>query len=293
MGRLFPVLTLLATLHAQQVPDTAFRPLIAKPAFPPGQGPVVLVDEAHFNFHTAAGRYRPFADLLARDGYVVKASASKFTAEALRAAKILVVCNALHERNRQDWSPPHLPAFEDGEVAAVREWVEAGGSLLLIADHAPFAAAAAKLGAAFGIRFLSGYATIPNRPGPLVFSKSDGTLKEHAVTRGIDEVATFTGSSFETGELAQPLLVFGPGVVSIMGRNDAHPAPVTGHIQGAVLDSGKGRAAIFGEAAMFSGQLAGRDKRPMGMNAPAARQNAQFLLNVMRWLAGATPPSSP
>ena len=49
---------------------------------------------------------------------------------------------------------------------------------------------------------------------------------------------------------------------------------------------GRGRVAVFGEAAMFSAQLAG-PKQPMGMNAPQAEQNHQLLLNVMHWLSRA------
>jgi hypothetical protein len=45
--------------------------------------------------------------------------------------------------------------------------------------------------------------------------------------------------------------------------------------------------AVFGEAAMFSAQLAGPQKRPMGMNVPRAKQNCQLLLNVMHWLTRA------
>lgn len=37
---------------------------------------------------------------------------------------------------------------------------------------------------------------------------------------------------------------------------------------------------------MFSAQLAGPDKHPMGMNALIAKQNPQFLLNVVHWLTG-------
>ena len=47
-----------------------------------------------------------------------------------------------------------------------------------------------------------------------------------------------------------------------------------------------GPAAFFGEAAMFSAQVTGPERRPMGMNAPGAEQNAQFVLNVMHWLSG-------
>jgi len=101
-------------VHAQQVADTEFRPPIAKRAFAEGKGPVVLVDEAHYNFHTASGRYLAFADLLRRDGYVIEASTERFSPESLKSGKILVIANALHESNEEEWSPPNPSAFTDG-----------------------------------------------------------------------------------------------------------------------------------------------------------------------------------
>ena len=50
-----------------------------------------------------------------------------------------------------------------------------------------------------------------------------------------------------------------------------------------------GRAAFFGEAAMFTAQVAGPDRIPIGMNAPQAEQNFQFVLNVMHWLSRVLP----
>jgi hypothetical protein len=44
--------------------------------------------------------------------------------------------------------------------------------------------------------------------------------------------------------------------------------------------------AVLGEAAMLTAQLAGPDKRPIGMNAPEARENVQFALNLLHWLSG-------
>jgi hypothetical protein len=52
--------------------DPSFQPEINKPAYPHGEGPLVLIDEAHNNFHTAVGTYKPFATLIERDGYVVR-----------------------------------------------------------------------------------------------------------------------------------------------------------------------------------------------------------------------------
>ena len=57
-----------------------------------------------------------------------------------------------------------------------------------------------------------------------------------------------------------------------------------GLAQGAVGEWGEGRVAFWGEAAMFSAQVSGEERRPMGMNLPVANQNPQLLLNLVRWL---------
>src|SRR6187549_2198875 len=88
----------------QQVPDTAFAPPIPNPMYKSGKGPIVFLDEAHFNFHTADGRYQPFAALLRRDGYDVRASKLAFSKASLNEAKILVIANALAERNKTEWT---------------------------------------------------------------------------------------------------------------------------------------------------------------------------------------------
>jgi len=283
---------------AQQVSDTAFTPPIPNPMYKATRGPVVFLDEAHFNFHTADGRYQPFAALLRRDGYDVRASKSAFSKASLKDGKILVIANALAERNKTEWTLPTPSAFTDDEVRTVSDWVKAGGSLLLIADHMPFPGAAENLAKAFGIRFSNGYAIDPNVQGPMLFKLGDGSLKTHAIVNGrtdsekVDSVATFTGSAFQADGDVQPLLVLGPTVVSAITTTageitkDTARVPVNGWYQGAVMRFGKGRLAIFGEAAMFSAQLAGPEKRQMGMNNPIASKNPQFLLNVMHWLSG-------
>src|SRR5688500_10957703 len=71
--------TLAPRASGEQVADRDFFPVIARPAFAPGTGPKVLVDEAHLNIHTAEGRYAPFVDLLRRDGFVVEPNRSQFS----------------------------------------------------------------------------------------------------------------------------------------------------------------------------------------------------------------------
>ncbi len=64
-----------------------------------GSGPVVYLDEAHYNFHTVEGRYATFAEVLRKDGFVVAPLRETFTAEALAEADILVIANALAAEN--------------------------------------------------------------------------------------------------------------------------------------------------------------------------------------------------
>lgn len=284
---------------AQQVPDSAFAPAIARPAFAEGAGPVVLVDEGHTNFHTTDGRYYAFARLLRRDGYVVRGLREPFTRASLAGVRVLVIANALHARNAQDWTLPTPSAFSAEEIAAVEAWVREGGSLLLIADHMPFPGAADGLAAAFGVGFGNGFAyDSTEQESRFRFHRGNG-LAEHAITNGrgpaerVDSIDSFTGQAFRLmGADAQPLLTLGAGTVLLMPVEAWQFSPATprmradGLLHGAVLRHGQGRVAVFGEAAMFSAQLAGPDRRPMGMNDPGAPQNVQFLLNVMHWLTG-------
>src|SRR5688572_9908607 len=99
----FFVLLLTSSAVSQQVPDTLFQPVIQKAAYAFDKGPVVLVDEAHHNFHTTNNRFKPFSFLVRRDGYKVKGGKSQFSEQALKEVGILVISNALNERNTQDW----------------------------------------------------------------------------------------------------------------------------------------------------------------------------------------------
>ncbi len=288
-----------ARMWAQPVPDTQFHPPIDRPAYRPGHGPIVMIDQAHGNWHTATGRYLPFAELLRRDGYQVRSSKEAFRTAVLKRGKILVIANALHPSNNNNWVPPYPSPFSDEEIKSLHEWVEKGGALLLIADHLPWPAAAGRLASAFGVHYSPGHALDEKtQADPMLFTRADGTLADHPITRGrfaserVDSVATFTGSAFRVDKRAEPLLIFGPGVVSFTPTNswmvDANTPriPVTGWFQGAVLRVGKGRVAVFGEAAMFSAQVDGPNREPFGMNTPAAKQNPQFILNLLHWLAG-------
>jgi len=295
---------LLGAGTQQQIVDPDFKPVVEKPAYR-RSGPVVAIDEAHANFHTASGQYKPFADLLANDGYTVKASKLKFEKGAFAGIDVLVIANALSANATRE--NPGLPAFTEQECDAVRDWVRQGGSLLFIADHAPFGGAAENLGKRLGISMGKGWAFDRAPAGgtttQLVFSRENGLLGAHAILRGRDAseeiklVRTFTGQSLTVPDGATVLLKMSatsgeaPTPEAVNAPDAARLSPAAGRSQGMAMPFGKGRVVILGEAGMFSAQIAtlvDGDKKlelKFGMNVPG-HDDRQFALNVLHWLSG-------
>jgi hypothetical protein len=280
---------------AQQIPDLNFKYENKQPLYARSRGPVITLDEAHLNFHTLHGRYSPFGKLLADDGYVLKSGREKFTPTFLETTKILVIANAIGDTG--EWKLPTLPAFTEKEVAAVSQWVEKGGNLLLIADHMPCAGAAANLAGAFGFNFVNGFA-FRRGDGPEMFSKRLGNLSSNPITNGrysrekVDSIEMFTGSAFLAPPQATVITNLGDNYVIELASvawqfSETSPKLSGKHfVNGAMLQYGKGRVVVFGEAAMFTAQLAGPNQNPMGMNQRSAKQNPQLLLNIIHWLDG-------
>ncbi len=281
---------------SQQIADESYDPKIEDPVYEKGKGPIVYLDEAHHNFHTKDGRYKGFTKVLESDGYVVKPYKKAFTKEELAKGKILVISNALHESNRRAWYLPNPSAFTQEEIDEIKVWVHQGGSLFLIADHMPMAGAAQDLGSTFGFEFTNGFALDTVQRGPSFFDTKEGSLIENAITNGrkpeekVHQVTTFTGQAFKIPADAKPILVFDERYVNLLPdtawafKKETPRHNLKNWYQGAYKKHGAGRIVVFGEAAMFTTQLAGPNKIKVGMNHPDAKQNYQLLLNIIHWL---------
>jgi hypothetical protein len=291
---------------AQQIADPDFKPAIAKPTYT-NEHPLIVVDEAHANFHTVTGRYKPFAELLEADGYRVSGGTQPFTPDGLRSARVLVISNARGAGLTAENASDAPSAFTEAECDTVRDWVRAGGSLLLIADHAPFGATASLLASRFGVEMGKGYAwTVGGgKAEPMTqieYSSDSGLLAGHPITRGITRVVAFTGQSLSVPPGAAALLKFGTNAYESAAANaeadlaafrEGKPTTarsITGRAQAVAFDYGKGRVVMVGEAAMFSAQIArfpDAQGKPvefkMGMNVPG-NDNAVFLVNILHWL---------
>ena len=282
--------------NAQQIADPEFDTTVERPAFKKSY-PRLLFDEAHNNFHTATGRYKPFADLIVNDGYHLVRGRKVFTPEGLGTFKILVIANALGAED-MDEDNADSSAFTDEECDAVRDWVRGGGALLLIADHAPFGGAAENLAKRFGVDMSKGYTfdtensrKESNNPSSLVFSTENKLLVDHPINRGrndketVHRIFTFTGQSLKGPEGSAGFLKLSDAAKDRATPDSKTDTSAAGRAQAIAFKFGKGRVAVLGEAGMLSAQLVGSEKRPMGMNVPGS-DNKQLALNIMHWLSG-------
>ena len=276
----------------QQAMDPDFVAKVARPAYVESH-PKVLFDEAHKNFHTAGGRYKPFVDLITSDGYQVTSNQEKFQPGVLKGIEILITANA-----SGGLPDPGKPAFTEAECDTVRDWVRDGGSLLLVADHAPFGDANEMLSQRFGVEMSKVYTIDPahadlsqgGNEGWIVYSRENGLLVDHSITAGrsaaerINSVTAFTGQSLKGPEGSQAFLRLADTALDV-DRKTKKEVSAAGRAQGIALRLGNGRVVILGEAAMMTAQVAGTEKLKFGMNRPG-NDDKQMALNIMHWLSG-------
>lgn len=291
MLKYYPLLLLLLCalqLAAQQVSDSSFQYQPERPQHKKGKGPVVYIDEGHYNFHTMSGRYAPFARVLEADGYQVRPHSGRFNEENLKGVDILVIANALDSSSVGNWTTPTKSAFNASELVTLVNWVMQGGKLFLIADHMPFGGAAGPLAASFGVEYCNCFAMDERQRAVERFSKKQGNLDETPVTAGLDSIVTFTGSAFALlSDEATPLLRLKHYSLLSPQRawqfeDDTPIRDGDSFYQLAYLSYGKGKLVFSGEAAMFTAQIAGGQQ--VGMNHPQAGNNAKLLLSLLHWL---------
>ena len=279
----------------QQEADTSFDAKVDRPAYITSH-PKVLIDEAHKNFHTAERGYKPFASLITNDGYQVSANKEKFQSGMLKEIDILVTANAMGDAFFS--SGANKSAFTEAECDAVRDWAHDGGSLLLVADHAPFGEPSETLARRFEVE-MSKLRTFDHtharlneigNPGWIVYSRENGLLGDHPITQGrnaterINSVTAFTGQSLRGPQGSAAFLRLADTAIDVDTKTKKEIS-AAGRAQGIAMRFGKGRVVILGEAAMITAQTDGGGKVKFGMNRPG-NDNKQLALNIMHWLSG-------
>ena len=138
----------------------------------------------------------------------------------------------------------------------------------------------------------------------LLFTRENGLLADHPITRGRDSservsrIMTFTGQSLRGSAGSEPLLKLASSAYDIVPDSIwqerewifftntytrfSDPVSAAGRAQGIALEYGGGRVVILGEAAMLTAQMYKEER--FGMQVPGI-DNKQFALNVMHWLS--------
>lgn len=310
------MLAALLPAHAQKViADPKYEPLVPNPAYAREAGPRVGIDAAHHNGLTLTGNFAPFGKLLRKDGYRVEEFASKFSTESLRRVDILVIVNALSERNTTNRALPSAMAFEGSEVEAVERWVNDGGALLLVAGHMPWPGCAEALAERFDIFFHNGF-TFPRDPGTGELIMTGAADKKglarsspvaHPIFAGrspaeaipsIESGAAAQAFRLRPGGKAAPLLLLKGHWVLLLPESPWSFSEKTPRIRAddmpvaAAALVGKGRVVAIGvNASSLTAQAVEATGEPwgLGFNAAASIHNAQFALNMLHWLSGLLP----
>jgi hypothetical protein len=278
-------------VRAQQEVDRDFVPHIDQPLFDPDKGPVLLIDGGHHNFHTLEDKFEPFGKIAATYGFRVLGNSKRINSEVLNNVNILVIANALNEKNIDHWKQPVLPAFDPSEIEEIRNWVWKGGRLFLIADHMPFAGAVADLAHTMGYTFFDGFALRKPKMKFDVFSFADSTLRHNPITDlhgPLDSIVTFTGQAFKIPDNATSIITLDSNFKILLPETawefNEHMKiiPAAGLSQLAYSVYGSGKIVVSGEALMFTAQKVKDFK--IGLTAPFARNNQQLLLNILKWL---------
>lgn len=269
-------------------------------------GPAVLIDAAHWNDGTGAGRLRAFAGLLAADGYTVLREGNATRAEMLVDARIAVIANPLGvpgamRRVADRVGLGQLTFFDDDglltqEIETTLQWVDNGGSLLLAVDEAPIARGAAGLAARLGVRLRErlvvdlGHSE-GNQPARLVFSRENGLLGTHPIVDGfpdapaVNRVVTFGGQALEPPAEGAVLLRLSASATEVARAGDPTTTgqPVPGLAHAVAIERGRGRVVVLGDTHVLTADAVAGGP-PTGLAWPGTN-NERFVRYVMRWLS--------
>jgi len=280
------------TYRSQKVKEPSPDVSVVRPEYKKKKGPIVLFDEGHNNMHKSAGSYKVFVAVIENDGYKVKINRAKFTRDILNGCKILVISNATAKETSGGKRTPNLSAFSQEEIEAVHDWVNEGGGLFLIADHAPWGEAAYEMAKRFGVILSKGFA-IPGAPQDVqkekrdnikskdkkpglrvmttTFNRNNDRILDHPVTKGRDEsekvsvIQTYTGESLLAPE--------GSGFLKLPeGSFDV--APVT--------KEKRPVSVSFKDGEIVRWESYGMD--------PKKNDNKKLALNIMHYLCGLLDP---
>lgn len=302
MRILFSVFLLLISTFSfgQMLNDSPFNASISNPKYKKQKGLKILIDAGHHNFIVEMGLIKPFVDLSTNDGYQPKIDSGVFTSAYLTNYEIVFIPPAMPFKFGSKKEVTTEITFTPDELAALKDWVNKGGSLMMLSEHAPIDKSMTPLFNTFGIQLSIGAVVdsvnydksikFPNAETLLLFNSSNGLLNStHPIIKGnnpnelVQNIVTYTGSAL-TGEGYTNIFKLSPSA-KIRKWSASQPSG-GGDSQCLAGNFGKGKVFALGDCNGFTAMYVntGGAKFSAGMQVDAYDWR-QFVLNTLHWMS--------
>ena len=281
-------------LQAQMINDPSFDSKVLQPFYKNAQGPKVLIDGGHHNFFIQRSLMNPFIDLVKSDGYNPQIDSLPITKKHLSTYDIVVLNPAYPFDYGTKKELGDLKAYSKEEIDHVYNYVNKGGSLLILTEKSPMINAMEPLLNKFGIT--ATYGTIADTlhqdkqfgKNVIHYSKENGMLTvNHPILKGrnaseeINHIVMITGSAFKGKDYIN---ILPTSSAAQMGNAGVFTPVEQGSSVGLAGKVGKGKLVILSDTEIFIAMLFGKDKVKVGMQMPNYDLK-QFALNIMHWLS--------
>jgi len=288
-----------STSFGQMLNDSTFDASISNPKYKKQRGPSILIDAGHHNFIVEMNLIKPFVDLSSNDGYRPKIDSGAFTPDYLANYQVLLISPALPFKFGSKKEVTTESTFTNQELAALKDWVASGGSLIILSEHAPIDKSMTPLLNIFGIQSSIGAVYDPincdttiktsNFETILKYTRSNSLLNtNHPITKGrtkneqVNNIETYTGCALY-GPSYTNIFKLG-STAAIRKWNGINPAG-GGDSQCLAGSFGKGKVVALGDCNGFTAMYvnSGGKKLSAGMQVEEYDWK-QFVLNTLHWL---------
>jgi hypothetical protein len=274
--------------------DPSFDSKVLQPYYKNAQGPKVLIDGGHHNFFIQRSLMNPFIDLIKSDGYNPQIDSLPITKKHLSTYNIVVLNPAYPFDYGTKKELGDLKAYSKEEIDHIYNYVNKGGSLLILTEKSPMINAMEPLLNKFGIT--ATYGTIADTlhqdkqfgKNVIHYSKENGMLTvNHPILKGrnaseeINHIVMITGSAFKGKDYIN---ILPTSSAAQMGNAGVFTPVEQGSSVGLAGKVGKGKLVILSDTEIFIAMLFGKDKVKVGMQMPNYDLK-QFALNIMHWLS--------
>ena len=280
--------------------DSPFNASILNPKYKKQKGPNILIDAGHHNFIVEMELIKPFMELSTNDGYRPKIDSGVFTPAYLANYQMLLITPALPFKFGSKREVTTEITFTPDELAALKDWVTKGGSLIMLSEHAPIDKSMTPLFNTFGIQSSIGavvdsinYDTsikLPNAETMLLFNNSNGLLNNnHPIITGnnsnelVKNIETYTGCAL-MGNNYTNIFKLSPSA-KIRKWSGSQPSG-GGDSQCLAGKFGKGKVVALGDCNGFTAMYvtSGGKKFSAGMQVEMYDWR-QFVLNTLHWMS--------